>query len=278
MAKVSPLILVIEAEPSLRRYLRAILQSSDFMVKIAGTVQEGHELAGRLSPDLIVLDLDLGLTQDLRGWSRSPIIALSDRDQEEEIVRALDAGADDYLTKPFGAGELVARIRVALRHSVLEAGTNSGPSVGVGPLKVDFVNREISMDGVAVHLTPHEFALLAILIKHAGKVVTREQLRYEILGATTRSDALLRAHIAHLRKKLEPNPAKPHIIITKPGLGYCLGGFGLHCEREILPSPHRRDNISVISAPAEGGAQLKPAQSPGRISSRPPFQPERNLP
>jgi len=259
MAKVSPLILVIEAEPALRRYLRAILQSNDFLVKMAGTVQEGHELAGRLSPDLIVLDLDLGLsqtlTQDLHGWSRSPVIALNDRDREEDIVGALDAGADDYLTKPFGASELMARIRVALKHSVLEAGTNSGPSVEVGPLKVDFVNRETSMDGVAVHLTPHEFALLAILIQHAGKVVTREQLRYEILGATTRSDALLRAHIAHLRKKLEFDPAKPHIIITKPGLGYCLGGFGLHREREIMA-----------------------AQSPGRISSLPSFQPERNLP
>ena len=233
MAKAHPLVLVIENEPSLLRYLRAILQSNDFLVNIAVTVQEGHELMGRLSPDLIVLDLDLdlGLAQDLRGWGRAPIIALSERDREEDIVRAFDAGADDFLAKPFGSRELVARIRAALRHSVLEVGNSSGPPVEVGPLKVDFVHHEISLEGVAVHLTPHEFALLAILVKHAGKVVTHEQLRYEILGAPTRSDSLLRAHVAHLRKKLEPDPANPKMLITKPGVGYCLGGFGWNREK-----------------------------------------------
>ena len=249
MAKVRPLILVIENEPYLRRYLRAILQSCNFRVNFAVTVQEGQELVGRLNPDLVVLDLDLdlGLAQDLRRWSRAPIIALSDRNREEDIVRALDGGANDYLTKPFGASELVARIRVALRNSILDAGTGNDPTVEVGPLKVDFENREISMNGVAVHLTPHEFTLLAILVKHAGNVVTHEQLRYEILGDATRSDALLRAHIGHLRKKLEPDPAKPHILITKPGLGYCLGSFDLPRERGIMPSAHQRDSTPAVT-------------------------------
>jgi two-component system KDP operon response regulator KdpE len=215
----------VEDEPSLRRYLRAILQSSGFLVHMAVTAQEGRELVDRISPDLVVLDLDLAGAQGLGGWGRVPVIALSDRDLEEDIVQALDGGAEDYLTKPFGASELAARIRVALRHSMPEAGNGFAPSVEVGPLKVDFINRQISLNGVAVHLTPREFTLLAILVKHAGNVVTHEQLRYEILGAPTRSDALLRAHIAHLRKKLEPDPAKPHLFITKPGLGYCLGGF-----------------------------------------------------
>jgi two-component system KDP operon response regulator KdpE len=258
MAKVCPHILVIEDEPPLRRYLRAILQSSNFLVTMAATVQEGQELVGRLGPDLVVLDLDLGLARDLRRWSRAPIIALSSQDREEDIVQALDAGADDYLVKPFGARVLVARIRVALRHSVLEAGT-SGPSIELGPLKVDFVDRQISRDGVPVPLTPREFALLAILIQHAGKVVTHAQLRYDILGATTRSDALLRAHIAHLRKKLEPDPAKPCLILTKPGLGYCLGGFDRLRDRGIRPSPHREDRFPVLSgSPSSEGPAAPP--------------------
>jgi len=256
MAKAHPLVLVIENEPSLLRYLRAILQSSGFLVQMAGTVPEGHELVGRLSPDLVLWDLDLDLdldsdpAHDLLEGCRAPIIALSDRGREEDVVRALDAGVDDYLVKPFGARELVARIRVALRHSVLEAGTGAGPSVEVGPLQVDFVDREISRDGVPVPLTRREFALLAILIQHAGKVVTHEQLRYEILGAPARSDALLRAHIAHLRQKLEADPGKPSLILTRPGLGYCLGLGGVARATQGPSSLPRNGRPSPLTGPA----------------------------
>jgi len=232
MTKGCPLILVIEEEASLRLYLRAILQASNYLVKEVATVQESSMMVGRVRPDLVVLDLDLSpsslnglaMARDLRGWSRVPIIVVSARDRVEDKVRALDAGADDYLTKPFSSGELVARIRVALRHSILEAETDTDAPVEIGPLKVDFFNREITLDGVDVHLTPNEFALLAVLAKHPGKVVTHKQLLYAISGAKppTRPGLLLRTHLANLRKKLEPDPAKPHLLFTKSGFGYCL--------------------------------------------------------
>jgi two-component system KDP operon response regulator KdpE len=224
-----PLILVIEDEPPLRRYLRATLQSFGFRVEEAATGQEGKDLVARLNPDVVLLDLGLPdmdgleLAQELRGWSRVPIIVVSARGKEEDKIRALDVGADDYLTKPFGSGELVARIRVALRHRAEVAGAVTESVVQIGPLAVDFPSRLVTMDGVEVHLSPNEFALLAALVKHAGKVLTHRQLLKEVWGGVASAQpTYLRVYMANLRKKLEPDPGRPRLLLTEPGIGYRL--------------------------------------------------------
>jgi len=228
------LLLVIEEEAPLRRYLRSVLLASGYRVRLAAAGREGLLLAGRLRPDLVVLDLDLAqpgphglvLARDLRLGSRVPIIAVSAGSGEADKIRALDLGLDDYLTKPFGAGELVARIRVALRRSVLDAG--AGAPVQIGPLRVDLLNREVTRDGLEVHLTPNEFALLALLARHLGRVVSHQELLREILRTRppSRPETLLRTHLANLRRKLEPDPTSPRLLVTRLGQGYCLKGSG----------------------------------------------------
>ena len=243
MAKGRPLILVLEDEPGLRRYLRATLQAHGYRVEAAAMGLEAVAMAV-LRPDLVLLDLDLSsqdgldLARRLREWSRVPIIVLSDQDGEAHKVRALDQGADDFLAKPFGVAELLARIRVALRHSANAAINVPGSMVEIGPLRMDFINREITLAGVEVHLTPNEFALLAILAKHAGKVVTHQQLLAAILGPRppTKPDTLLRVHLARLRKKLEPDPARPLLLVTKPGQGYRLNP----------PDPHPPERMETF--------------------------------
>ena len=229
MTQDHPLILVIEDEPPLRRYLRATLQSFGYRVEEAATGLEGKGMVARLNPDVELLDLGLpdmdglDLAQELRGWSRVPIIVVSARGKEEDKIRALDVGADDYLTKPFASGELLARIRVALRHSAEVAGTVTEATAEIGPLKIDFASREITVDGVAVHLSPNEFALLAVLVKHAGKVLTHRQLLHEVWGGVASAQpTYLRVYMANLRKKLEPDPARPRLLLTEPGVGYRL--------------------------------------------------------
>ena len=224
-----PLILVIEDEAPLRRMLRATLQAFGYRVEEAATGAQGRELLVRAAPDVVLLDLGLPdgdgleLAREFRSWSKVPIIVVSARGKEEDKIQALDVGADDYLTKPFGSGELLARIRVALRHSAESAGSAVEPVVAIGPLRLDFASREVTLDGASVHLSPNEYGLLAALVRHAGKVLTHRQLLQEVWGGVASAQpTYLRVYMASLRKKLESDPARPRLLITEPGVGYRL--------------------------------------------------------
>jgi two-component system, OmpR family, KDP operon response regulator KdpE len=231
MTDPGPLILVIEDEPQMRRFLRVSLPNNGYRVFEAETGRDGVAQAAARNPDLILLDLGLPdqdgveVTGRLREWAKTPIIVISARGQEDDKIRALDAGADDYLTKPFGMGELLARIRVALRHA---ARTSAGEShFQTGGLKVDLAQRQVLVRGQEVHLTPIEYKLLATLIKHAGGVMTHRQLLREVWGPGS-SDQVqyLRVYMAQLRHKLEENPSRPEYLLTEPGVGYRLKSPG----------------------------------------------------
>ena len=223
-----PLVLVIEDEPQIRRFLRASLSAHGYRLDEVGTGKDGLLRAALQPPDLVILDLGLpdmdGLqvTREIRSWSRVPIVVLSARGHEEDKVEALDAGADDYLTKPFGVGELAARLRVALRHH--ERTEDGAESVfRVGDLVVDLGKRLISMRGESVHLTPTEYRLLTMLVKHAGKVLTHQTLLKEVWGPNDVHELqYLRVYMAQLRQKLEADPARPRYLVTEPGVGYRL--------------------------------------------------------
>jgi len=224
-----PLILIIEDEPPIRRFLRAALTASNYRWSEAGTAQEGLAQAALRPPDLVVLDLGLpdmdGLEviRQLRGWSAVPIIILSARQQEGDKVLALDAGADDYLTKPFGVAELLARIRVALRHAARSRSGSESPLFEVGDLRVDLSLRQVIVEGKEVHLTPIEYKLLVTLVHHAGKVLTHRHLLREVWGPGYADEShYLRVYVAQLRRKLEADPARPRFLITEPGVGYRL--------------------------------------------------------
>ena len=185
--------------------------------------------AATRSPDIILLDLGLpdidGLevTRRLREWSDIPIIVLSAREQEQDKIKALDAGADDYLTKPFGAGELLARIRVAMRHKVMRQDTTGEPVFILANLRVDMSQRQVFLDEQEVHLTPIEYKLLTVLIQNAGKVVTHSQLLKEVWGPSySKETQYLRVYMTQLRHKLESDPARPLFLINEPGIGYRL--------------------------------------------------------
>jgi two-component system KDP operon response regulator KdpE len=218
---------MIEDEAQMRRFLRASLASNGYQVVEAETAQDGITQAAARNPDLILLDLGLpdqdGLvvTQRLREWSKTPVIVISARGREEDKISALDAGADDYLTKPFGVGELLARIRVALRNAARgELGTSQ---FAVGELKVDLARRQVLVSGTEVHLTPIEYKLLATLIKHAGRVITHRQLLREVWGPNSSEQTqYLRVYMGQLRHKLEANPSRPQFLMTEPGVGYRL--------------------------------------------------------
>jgi two-component system KDP operon response regulator KdpE len=199
-------------------------------VEEAATGKGGLFLAARLNPDLLLLDLGLpdmdGLevVREVREWSRVPIIVVSARGKEEDKVMALDLGVDDYLTKPFGSGELLARIRVVLRRSTRAAHVVNETPVEIGPIKLDFTGHIVTLDGVEVHLSPNEFTLLGILMKNPDKVLTHRQLIHEMVVTvpSTEPKNILRAYMVNLRKKLEHDPARPHLLITEPGVGYRL--------------------------------------------------------
>ncbi len=222
-----PLVLLIEDESAMRRFLRAALGTHNFRLVEAATMREGLAQAAGRNPDVILLDLGLpdgdGLdaTRQLREWTGTPIIVLSARGQEQDKIAALDAGADDYLTKPFSVGELLARIRVALRHR--SAGGEPPAAFEAGALKVDLARRSVTVAGEDVHLTPTEYKLLAVLVKHAGKVLTHRQLLLEVWGShnATQTQAL-RVYVTQLRHKIEQDPARPRVLITEPGVGYRL--------------------------------------------------------
>lgn len=229
MTEMPPLILIIEDEPPLRRYLRTTLQAFGYRVAEAETGAEGRRQVVVLNPDVVLLDLGLpdldglDLAREMRGWSHVPIIVVSARGQEADKIQALDLGADDYLTKPFDSGELLARIRVALRHSARGPASVSEAVAEVGPLRVDFSAREVTLAGQPVHLSPNEYALLAVLVRHAGKVLTHHQLLEEVWGGAPAAQATyLRVYMAGLRKKLEADPGRPRLLMTEPGVGYRL--------------------------------------------------------
>ncbi len=237
----SPLVLIIEDEAPIRRFLRATLEANHFRVKESGTARDGIIQAVTVRPDLILLDLGLpdgeGLqvTRTVRTESAVPIVVLSARGQESDKVAALDAGADDYLTKPFGVGELLARIRVALRHSAsagarLDSGGEPRPyeaTIDGRTLRVDTVARLVHLTDDAgrreVRLTPMEFKFLAFLVKHAGKVLTHPMILKEVWGPQHQDDVqYLRVYAGELRKKLEADSAQPRFLVTEPGVGYRL--------------------------------------------------------
>jgi two-component system KDP operon response regulator KdpE len=227
MTADAPRILVIEDEPEIRRFLRASLGAHGFEVREAETGKSGLLEASSWPPDVVILDLGLpdidGLVviEELRAWSRVPTIVLSARGQESDKIAALDAGADDYLTKPFSVGELLARLRVALRHQAQSAEEHASSRFQAGDLEVDLARRQTRVAGEAVHLTPTEYRLLTLLIKSAGRVVTHRQLLKEVWGPDCTQEAhYLRVYVNQLRKKLGDNSAAPRLIMTEPGIGY----------------------------------------------------------
>jgi len=229
MMEDKELILLIEDEPQMRRFLRITLQSHGYRLVEAATAQEGLMQATTRNPDVVLLDLGLpdldGLevTKRLREWTQTPIIVISAREQEQDKVKALDAGADDYLTKPFSAGELLARIRVSLRHALRQRAGRNEPVFLMDNLRVDLAQRQVFLDEREIHLTPIEYKLLTTLIRHAGKVITHRQLLTEVWGPAHADEVqYLRVYMTQLRHKLEADPARPKFLMNEPGIGYRL--------------------------------------------------------
>jgi len=229
MTADAPRALVIEDEPEIRRFLRAALGAAEFAVLEAETGQAGLREAAASPPDVVILDLGLPdisgyqVIAQLRGWSSVPIIVLSARGREADKVAALDAGADDYLTKPFGVGELLARLRVALRHRAQLAPAPESSVFSAGEVSVDLARRRIQVAGADVHLTPTEYRLLTALVKNAGKVMTHRQLLKEVWGPDAAQEThYLRVYVNQLRQKLGDHAAQPTLIVTEPGVGYRL--------------------------------------------------------
>lgn len=221
-----PVVLVVDDEIQIRRFLRISLEAGGYVVHEAATGQDALANAALLRPDLIILDLGLPdlegseVLRRLREWSHTPVIVLSVRDADSDKIGALDAGADDYLTKPFSMGELLARLRVALRHT---QPTTANPLFTAGRLQMDLARRVVTVGGAPVHLTPTEYALLRLLVQHAGKVLTHRQILREVWGPEYVDEThYLRVYFAQLRQKLEDDPALPKLITTEPGVGYRL--------------------------------------------------------
>jgi two-component system KDP operon response regulator KdpE len=224
-----PTVLLIEDEPEIRRFLRATLVAEGCRLFEAVTGDEGLREAEVRQPDIVVLDLGLpdmdglDVIRRLRQWTGVPIVVLSARGQEADKIGALDAGADDYVSKPFGVGELLARIRVSLRHADRTVRDVGEPSFGVGDLEVNLAQRRVLVAAKEVHLTPIEYRLLAALVKHAGKVLTHSQLLREVWGPPYVEQAhYLHVYMAQLRRKVESDPARPRYLLTEPGVGYRL--------------------------------------------------------
>jgi two-component system KDP operon response regulator KdpE len=226
MTEAGPRVLVVDDELPIRRYLRAALSAQGFAIFEAASGQEALNAVAAQHPDIVILDLGLPdidgieVTRRLREWSPIPIIILSVREAESDKVAALDAGADDYLTKPFGTGELMARMRVVTRRLSAKA---DEPILQAGTLSMDLARRLVSVDGNKVALTPTEYDLLRLLLQNAGRVLTHHQLLRQVWGTAYDSEMhMLRVNISNLRRKIETDPARPHYLVTEPGVGYRL--------------------------------------------------------
>jgi len=226
------LVLIVEDEAQMCRFLRTALTAQDYRVVEAQSAKDAMVAATTRNPEIILLDLGLpdgdgvDLTRRIREWSRVPIIVISARGREDDKVAALDAGADDYLTKPFSVNELLARMRVALRRAAQAGSIAAAPVIDIGPLHVDQGRREVTVDGHAVHLTPIEYRLLTVLARNAGMVLTHRQILKEVWGPwDTDQTHYLRVFMAQLRRKIEPDPARPRLLVTEQGVGYRLRDF-----------------------------------------------------
>jgi two-component system KDP operon response regulator KdpE len=223
----SPRVLVVDDEPQIVRGLRVVLRNAGFEVDSAGTKEAALDALSHRPPDAVLLDLVLpdgsgvDVCREVRKWSQVPIVVVSAVGDEREKVRALDAGADDYITKPFGSEELAARLRAVLRRV---ADTGSEPTIEVGDLEIDLADRRVRRDGKNIHLTPIEFDLLRVLAQNHGRLVTHRQLLQEVWGPAYGAEThYLRVHVAHIRSKIEVDPSRPRYVITEPGVGYRLG-------------------------------------------------------
>lgn len=228
MSGPAPIVLIVEDEPQIRRFVRSALEGEGWQVFESETMRRGLIDAGTRKPDLVILDLGLpdgdgvDLITDVRRWSAVPIIILSARVDESDKIKGLDAGADDYLTKPFGVGELLARVRATLRRQ-RQPGIDEDGIVQFGDITVDLKARLVTKAKQMVHLTPTEFRLLTVLVHHAGRVVTTPQLLREVWGPShSESGHYLRVYMGHLRQKLEDDPAQPRHLLTETGVGYRL--------------------------------------------------------
>ena len=223
-------ILVIEDDPQIQRFLAAALEAHDYAIEIAATASDGLRLATVHQPGIIIVDLGLpdisgiDAIKRLREWFTRPILVLSARSQEADKIAALDAGADDYLSKPFGVGELLARLRVAQRHLAERSNGNAPSRIDIGTLVIDLAAHRVQRDGVDLHLTPIEYKLLTTLAAHRGKVLTHRHLLREVWGAAhVESPQYLRIYMRALRHKIEPDPTRPQYLLTEVGVGYRLG-------------------------------------------------------
>jgi two-component system KDP operon response regulator KdpE len=226
MTEAGQRVLVVDDENSIRRYLRAALSAQGFAIYEAGNGQDAINGVIANHPDIIILDLGLPdfdgieVTRRLREWSQTPIIILSVREAENDKIAALDAGADDYLTKPFSTGELMARMRAALRRLTSKP---DEPILQVGNLQMDVSRRLVTVDESQVSLTPTEYEILRLLLQNAGKVLTHRQLLRQVWGTAYESEMhILRVNISNLRRKIEPDPSRPRYLLTEPGVGYRL--------------------------------------------------------
>lgn len=228
-----PVVLLVEDDPEIRRWLRVILEAEGYRLLFAETGEQGVIEAAARQPQLILLDLGLPdldgveVIRRIRSWSATPIIVISARGQENDKVEALDVGADDYVSKPFGVGELLARVRVALRHAATIQGGSEPTRFKTGGLQIDLAARLVRVDGREVHLTPIEYKLLTALARHPGRMLTHRQLLKEVWGPNfIEHHNYLRVHMSQLRRKLESQPARPRYILTEPGVGYRLAVDG----------------------------------------------------
>jgi len=229
MSQARVQVLVIEDDPQIRRFLAAALDAHGYDSEFAATGAAGLRLATARLPDVVIVDLGLpdisgmDVIARLREWFARPILVLSARDRESDKVAALDRGADDYLTKPFGVAELLARLRVAQRHQATPPGAQPQTRIAIGALAIDLAAHRVQRDGADVHLTPIEYKLLAVLAQHRGKVMTHRQLLREVWGAAhVESPHYLRIYLRALRHKIEPDPTRPRYLLTEVGVGYRL--------------------------------------------------------